>query len=139
MKNLKTIRLLTLLIVLISSCHKDDPTPIVVSKCDCDTSTTIETKSNVTGVLKKNAGTFKLDNISANYYIQIGTPPSITNYYLICNENILSGITITENVAKNVIFSGSVKEFCTPTGIIFLYPTQNIKITLIQVIWKTFF
>ncbi|AIN75145.1 hypothetical protein O8E88_002350 [Flavobacterium psychrophilum] len=133
MKNLKTIGLLILLTVVTVSCHKDDPTPTpVVSPCDCDTSTTIETKSNVTGVLKKNSGTFKIDNVTANYYIQVGTPPGITYYYLICNDSILSGITVTENVAINVTFSGSVKEFCAPTGIIFLYPTQQIKLTQIQ-------
>ena len=82
--------------------------------------------------LKKNAGIFKLDNVIANYYIEVGTPPSITFYYLICNDAIVNNVVVLQDVVKNVIFSGSVKEFCSPTGVIFIYPTQNIKISQIQ-------
>lgn len=64
-------------------------------------------------------------------FIQIGTPPSITVYYYICNENL---ITFNVPVAGvNVNFSGSDAKNCKedeihPPNYIF----HNIKLTQIH-------
>ena len=131
MKKLKKIGLVVLLSLATISCHKDDPVSPAVVTCGCENGTTIDSKNNVAGVLKKNSGIFRLDSVLSNYYIQIGTPPGLTFYYLNCNDNFLNGITVPENIPINVTFSGTVKEFCVPTGIIFIYPTNNINLTQI--------
>ena len=132
MKKLRKITLVATLLAVTISCHKDDePAPKVIT-CGCDATNTIQTVSNQVGILKKNSGNNYIDFITTQYYIQIGNPPSITTYYSICDNSSLINITVAENESKNVIFSGSTKEFCAPSGIILIDTPFNIKLTQIQ-------
>jgi hypothetical protein len=86
--------------------------------------------TNTTGVLKKNSGNFKNSSISGSYYIVVGGG-SLSGYLSVCNTNLLSSITVLENTAVDVAFSGELKKMCNePTTFNDFY--QDIKLTQIQ-------
>lgn len=112
---------------LLLSCHKDDdPAPT----CGCD-SPTINTITNITGILKKNSGDFKNTVFDTEYYIE-SISGTFSSYYGICNSSSLNGIVITENATVNVIFSGEIKSICNPPNSIGFISYTNIKLTQIQ-------
>ena len=114
---------------LLLSCHKDDdPVPT----CGCD-SPTINTMTNTTGVLKKNSGDFKNSSISGSYYLQTNNGDLQGTLILeICNENMLTGITVAENTEVSVNFSGETKTLCNPPATVGFSGYANIKLTQIQ-------
>ena len=130
MKNLMKYSLLLLLISVIScSSNKEEP-PVI--PCGCDATNVTDNLTNMIGVLKKNSGNFALTYSTASYYIEVGNPPSITTIYFICNDSFLSSIPIQENIPINVVFSGSIKDFCAPPDTILIDTPFNLKLTQIS-------
>jgi len=128
MKNLIKCSIV-LFLFSVTSCNKEEP-PVI--PCGCDATSITDNLTNKSGVLKKNSGNFALTYSTAQYYIQVGNPPSITTNYFICNDSFLSSIPIQENIPINVIFSGSIKDFCAPSGTILIHTPFNIKLTQIS-------
>jgi hypothetical protein len=117
-------------IALAISCHKSNSKP----DCGCD-SPPLQNITNISGSLSYSSkGTSPYNTTQKQYVITTGVPGLLSDYF-ICDTSfsqLQSIIDTNRNIKYPVIFSDTVKKFCSSDTLFYLDFNYNIQLTNIQ-------
>lgn len=129
MKSMLLLFIASIAIITItnSGCHKSNSNP----DCGCD-SQPLQSITNISGILSYSTrGSSPYNTIQKQYVITTGVPGLLSDYF-VCDTSFFqlqSIIDTNRNIVYPVVFSGTVKKFCSNDTLIYLDFNYNIQLT----------